>query len=176
MAGSLTKNVMTTAFLALDQLLDRDVVLILGGGGAMILAHGYPRGTTDVDAFPVGIDLSLLDAIVKKVAEELSLPKDWMNPYFSTFAHTLPQDYSQRLIEVFRGKHLIVRALSKEEMLIMKCFARRQKDIAHAKALMLAGVKFDIVEKQIQVLLEKRIPGAKEALDFLDDVRDQVLI
>lgn len=174
MAGPLTAEIMKTALQALDQRLHREVTLIMGGGGAMILAHGYPRGTTDIDAIPKGMDVTELDPLVKEIAAKLSLPVDWLNPYFSTFSHTLPTDYASRLVQVFSGEHLTVQALGKEEMLIMKCFAHRQKDVAHAKALIEGGVDLRLVERQIESLIQKRIPEAEAALDFLDDVQDQV--
>ncbi len=172
--GPLTLEIMKNALTRLDQILDRPVTLIMGGGGAMILAHGFPKGTTDIDAIPKGIEINELDPLVKKLAKELNLPYDWINPYYSTFSHTLPGDYGSRLITVFSGNHLKVEALSRQEMLIMKCFAHRQKDIPHAKALVRAGVDIEAVEARIQELEKKKIRHATEALDFLQDILDQV--
>lgn len=140
----------------------------------MILAHGFPLGTSDIDAIPKGADITDLDPLVKQIAKEQDLPGDWLNPYFSTFAHTLPADFSERLVLVFSGKHLQVQALGREEMLIMKCFAHRQKDVGHAKTLLKAGVDLELVEDQIEKLRKKGIPHAQAALDFLDDVLDQL--
>lgn len=170
----LTSEIMLQALRRLDELIDSEVSLIVGGGGAMILAHGFPLATSDIDAVPKGMELGELDVLVKKIAAEQALPPDWLNPYFSTFAHTLPSDYGTRLIEVFRGKRLRALALGKEEMLIMKCYAHRQKDVGHAKALIKKGADLARVEAQIEFLRKKGIPGSKEALDFLDDVLDQV--
>ena len=150
------------------------ITLMMGGGGAMILAHGYPLATTDIDAVPRGIELHELDGLVKKIAAEQGIPIDWLNPYFATYSHTLPPDYSERLITVFEGRAMQVQALGQQEMLIMKCFAHRQKDVGHAKALVRQGTSVDRVRARIQELLQKRIPGAQQALDFLDDVLDQV--
>ena len=170
----LTSDQMKQALRRLDELLTDPVTLIVGGGGAMILAHGIALATSDIDAIPRGMDIQSLDPIVKIIAVELGLPPDWLNPYFSTFAHTLPSDYGQRLIEVFAGKKLRALALGKDEMLIMKCFAHRQKDVMHAKALIKKGADIGKVEIQIESLLKRGIPGAQEALDFLDDVREQM--
>ncbi len=169
----LTADRMRQALQRLSELLDRPVTLILGGGGAMILAHHFPLSTLDLDAVPKGIELHELDQWVKQVAREQNLASDWLNPYFGIFVHTLPQDYAQRLIQVFAQGNLTVQALGKEEMLIMKCFAHRQKDVGHARALIRKGANAEFVEKQIQSLLKKKIPQAQEALDFLYDVLDQ---
>ncbi len=171
---NLTREIMLTALTHLDALIAQEVTLIVGGGSAMILAHGFALGTSDVDAVPKGMDLATLDGFVKQIAQELSLAPDWLNPYYSTFAHTLPSDYGNRLIEIFSGQRLKALALGKEEMLIMKCFAHRQKDVAHARALIKKGVNVKRVEDHIEKLREKGIPGAGAALDFLDDVMEQV--
>lgn len=181
--SKLTADLMKNALSRLDELLGSEaaasvgasgVVLMMGGGGAMILAHAYPLATTDIDAVPRGIEISELDVLVKKIAAEQGIPTDWLNPYFATYSHTLPPDYSERLITVFEGRALRVQALGKEEMLIMKCFAHRQKDVGHAKALVRGGADLDRVKARIEELLKKRIPGAQLALDFLDDVLDQL--
>lgn len=172
--GPLTAEIMIKALHRLDELIEEPVTLIMGGGGAMILAHGFPLGTTDIDAIPKGMDVGALDVWVKRIASEQGIAPDWLNPYFSTFVHTLPSDYGTRLIEVFSGERLRVLALGKEEMLIMKCFAHRQKDVAHAKALIKKGADLKRVESQIESLRSKGIPGAQLALDFLDDVLEQL--
>lgn len=172
--GPLTKEIMLKALQKLDQLIPHAVTLVIGGGGAMILAHDFPLGTTDIDAVPKGIELHELDFFVKKIATEHGLPTDWLNPYFSTFAHTLPSDYGQRLVDVFVGKKLTAKALSKNEMLIMKCFAHRAKDTSHARALIKKGADTDVVETHIQLLKKKGIKGSQEALDFLHEQLDEL--
>lgn len=175
--GPLTKEIMLRAFTTLDQKLARvgiPVCLIMGGGGAMILAHQFPKGTTDIDAIPKGLSPEVLDPFVKEVAKELSIEPDWLNPYFSTFSITLPTDYSSRLVEVYHGKSLTVQALGKEEMLIMKCFAHRAKDVPHARALIRGKTDLDLVEKRLEELRSKKIPGSEQAIDFLQDLLDEL--
>ena len=136
----------------------------------MVLAHQHPLATHDLDVIPKGMEIGDLDVLVKKVAEDLNIQGDWLNPYYSTFAHTLSSDYEKRLIEVFKRENLIVRALGKEEMLLMKCFAGRQKDISHAKHLIRQKTDVRAVERRIEELKKKGIPGCEKAMDFLDDV------
>ncbi len=171
---TLIKESMLQAFKRLDELLHEPITLIVGGGSAMILAHGFKLGTSDIDAIPRGIELAKLDPLIKQIAKEQNLAPDWLNTYYSTFAFTLPSDYGNRLISVFQGTKLNALALGKEEMLIMKCFAHRQKDVPHAKALIKNGVDITKVETHIESLKKRRIPGSETALDFLDDIRDQL--
>ncbi|MCM2278647.1 MAG: hypothetical protein NDJ89_11290 [Oligoflexia bacterium] len=126
---------MKKALSRLDQLLTQPVTLIVGGGGAMILAHEFPLATSDLDAVPKGMDIHALDPLVKQIAKEQGLPPDWLNPYFSTYAHTLPTDYQERLIEVFSGDALKALALGKKDLLSMKCFADFQKGFEHGRSL-----------------------------------------
>jgi len=172
--GPLTAEIMKTALQRLDELSPVELQLIMGGGGAMILAHGFPRGTTDIDAIPRGMSLEVLDPLIKQIALEQQLPTDWLNPWFATFSHTLPPDYGSRLISVFKGRRIEVQALGREDMLIMKCFAHRQKDVGHAKALIQGGTDTDLVFAHIEKLGGRGIPLADQALAFLEDVMEQV--
>ncbi|MCB0350334.1 MAG: hypothetical protein KDD38_04065 [Bdellovibrionales bacterium] len=166
----MSKSIFIAALKRLNELITEPVVLIAGGGGAMILAHNYPLATSDLDAIPKSLSPDAIDPMVKQIAKEMQLPADWLNPYFSTFTHTLPSDYGSRLISVFKGTRLEVLALGREDLLIMKCFAGRAKDVAHARALIKAGADTEFVEDHIETLKKKRIPGADKALDYLDEI------
>ncbi len=144
----------------------KQVRLIAGGGGAMVLAHSFPMATSDLDALPTNIDGSEFDVYVKQVALDLDLSADWMNPYFSTFSHVLPLDYEKRLIRVFDSPTLVMDALGQTDLLVMKCFAHRPKDISHAKALIRRGADLKIVEDRIEALKARQIPGCAQAFEF----------
>jgi hypothetical protein len=170
----LNKERMLQALTALDGKLDDPSTLIIGGGGAMVLAYNFPLSTHDIDAVPKNMDIEYIDRLVKEIAKEQGLPGDWLNPYYSTFTYCLPKDYLNRVVEVFKGKKLLALALGKEEMLLMKCFAHRAKDIPHAKYLIKIGADPVFVEKQIEVLQAAGIGEADRALEFLDDILDGV--
>lgn len=169
----ISKQVLETALSLLDQKLTERLTLLLGGGGCMILAHNYPLATTDVDALPLQLSFETIDPLVKSIAKEAHLPGDWLNPYFATFTHVLPPDYKDRLIAVFSGKKLTVNALGKEDMLIMKCFAHRPKDLGHARALIKGGADIAFVEKIIESHAANGLPEASKALDFLDELKEE---
>lgn len=162
------------AFESLDTRLEEPVRLVLGGGTAMLLAHGHPTATSDADVFPARGTLDDLGPHARAVAAELGVAPDWLNPWFTTFTHVLPNDYASRLIRVFDGEHLVVDALGAEDLLVMKCFAGRDKDRAHAVRLVKQAGDLDIVDRQLSLLLEKRIPGADKAADYFDDLRERL--
>lgn len=163
---------LTAGFGALDRRLVLPMILVVGGGTAMMLAYGLPVRTTDVDAYPVSGRLDDVSVQIGEVAREVGLPPDWLNPHFETFAHVLPADYGTRLREVFAGKTLRVMALGVEDLLVMKCFAGREKDVGHARALLRRKPDLNIVERRIEELVERGVPGALDAADFLDDLRE----
>src|SRR3569832_1379045 len=103
--------------------------LVVGGGAAMVLAYAHPFATLDVDAFAAkgGLRMAELDALARSVADELHIEPDWLNAHFETFTAVLPRDYASRLRLVFAGEHLRVDALGPEDLLVMKCFAGRDK-------------------------------------------------
>ena len=174
MATELSTKTILQAFEALDRLLNTKVTLIVGGGTAIMMAHGHALATHDVDAIPKGVDLLELDRLIKAVAKELGIAPDWLNSHYSTFTHTLPDDYSTRLIEIYRGQHLNCQALGALDLLVLKCFAHRQKDVSHAKVLIKRGADLKVVEAHLESLKKRRIPGTGQAIDFLDDVLDQM--
>jgi hypothetical protein len=99
----------------------------------------------------------------------MNLEKDWLNPHFGTFMVLLPLDYSSRLKPVFSGSNLKVQAIGREDIIIMKAFARRPKDATHIRFLK-KDADMDIVESTIESL--RKIKGDEEvqkALDFIDE-------
>lgn len=167
---------MLEAFKALDKHLSKPTQLLVGGGAAMALAYKLPLATADVDAlvFRSEITQAELTPFIHKVSDELKLPKDWLNSHFNTFLFALPSDYSDRLKLIYDGSHLKAFALGLEDMVILKCMAGRDKDMPHAKALIKKGVDRGIVEKHLQSLMDRSIPKADQAMDFFDELCDQV--
>lgn len=170
------KQTMLKAFKALDKQLKKPAEILIGGGAAMVLAHSVPLSTMDIDGllFHTEVTNAELDPLVKGVAKELKLHPQWFNSYFGTFTYTIPPDYEDRLVTVYSGNRLKVKALGMEDLLIMKCFSGREKDIGHVRALAKNISDLDVVEEHIQKLCNKGVPKAEEALDFLGEIRDQI--
>jgi len=169
-------GVLRTALEALDARLDREVRLLVGGGAALALAHGLRVTTLDVDAVPFRCAATLEDLapIVAQVGAELGIGPTWLNGYFSTFLHVLPADYGDRLVPIVAGKRLTALALGAEDLVVMKLFAGRDKDLPHARALLVKGADASIIDAHLQTLIERGIPGAQDAADRLDELRDQL--
>ena len=166
---------MRAALGKLDEHIAAPAHLVVGGGAAMVLAYGYNLATQDVDVFAArgGLGVSDLHAAAHAVADDLGIQPDWLNSHFETFTHVLPPDYASRLEPVFQGKWLRVDALGAEDLLLMKCFAGRDKDRPHARKLIRRAKDLGVVDRRIAELVERRIPGADKAADYFDDLRDE---
>ena len=170
---------MQRALVALDQKLAEagylGLKLLIGGGGAFGLAYQVPLQTADIDGvtFKSKITPAELDPFVKATARELQISPDWLNPYFETFLVCLPGDYGERLVSVYAGKALEVFALGLSDLLIMKAFAGREKDMPHAIILLKKGADLDFAEAHIRALQKKKFPGADSALEFLLEAEEQ---
>jgi predicted nucleotidyltransferase len=166
---------MLRALELLDERMDQPARLVIGGGAAMTLAYQHPLATQDVDAFSArgGLRMGELDSLARQVADELNVAPDWLNAHFETFTAVLPADYSSRLRRVYSGAQLQVDALGPEDLLVMKCFAGRDKDRPHARKLIKLAADLSIVDRQLESLVSKRYPGAQKAADYFDDLRDE---
>jgi hypothetical protein len=166
---------MRLALESLDALMHEPTRLVIGGGAAMTLAYDHPLATQDVDAFAArgGLNMGQLEALARQVANQLNVAPDWLNAHFETFTGVLPADYSTRLRRVHSGKYLQVDALGPEDLLVMKCFAGRDKDRPHARKLIRVADDLAIVDRQLAQLITKRYPGAQKAADYFDDLRDE---
>jgi len=166
-----------SAFEALDRHAPSATHLVIGGGAAMVAAYDYRPSTRDVvDATSVGGGLGLadLDAAAKRVARELDLEPDWLNPYFEVYTSVLPPDYGTRLVRVYEGERLRVDALGPEDLLLVKCFAGRDRDRPHLRKLLRLAKDLAVVERRLTELGERGVMGASRAADVFDDLRDEM--
>jgi len=166
------KTEMFEAFRSLDRHLKSPTRIIIGGGAALVTAYDVPISTQDVDGVPdrSSMELATFKKEVRAVGRELGISQDWLNDYFSTFLFVLPSDYGNRLVSLYQGKQLEVAALGKEDLILMKCFAGREKDIPHVRVLIRKGADLQLVDKRLQELVQKNIPNAQKAADFFDDL------
>lgn len=149
----------------------KEVILVIGGGGAMLLQHNYLHGTTyDIDAVPLNYNFEDLKPFMEEVAHDLKIAPDWLNPYYQSFTIYLPSDAKSRMQTTFEGKSLKVKSLGAEEILIMKLMAGRSKDLPHIKHLLKFSPNLSIVENRLEELINLFPKEAKRALNLLDDI------
>lgn len=172
---SLDKNLALKALHLLDVAIGKKeyplVKLVTGGGASMLLAHGFPGKTNDVDAIPTSGNFEDIKVLAEEIARKLNISHDWLNPHFQAYTIYLPTDMNDRLERVYSGKNLIVDALGAEDVLIMKLMAGRSKDRAHIKHLLKKKPNLKIIENRLQELKDKNLYAklAGQALDLLDE-------
>ena len=173
---ALDRDLALSAFEHLDGRVPAGTHLVVGGGAAMILGYKYVLTTDDVDAFTAkgSATLSDIDRAAKAVARQLNLDPQWLNSYFDTYTDVLPSDFKDRLRRIYKGERLTVDVLGPEDLLVMKCFAGRDKDRPHALKLIRLAKDLDVVDRRLTELVEKRRPDAQKAADYFDDLRDEV--
>jgi predicted nucleotidyltransferase len=125
----LDRAAILAAFALLDRRLARrdvhaDVYVV--GGAAMALAWDARRSTRDVDALFLTDRHQVLLEEIWAVADELDLPRSWLNEQATMYA---PADYRDQAGTVFDGGHLRVMSASARIVLAMKCAAMRPSDI-----------------------------------------------
>ncbi len=98
---------------------DRRADLFIVGGAAMALAYSSRRVTRDVDA--IFEPTAVVYEAARRVADELSLPEDWLNDAVKSFA---PGEDPDRKV-VFQTPFLTVSVASPRYLLAMKLLAVR---------------------------------------------------
>ena len=115
-----------------DRLARRGVVadIYVIGGAAMALAYDARRATRDIDAVfhPHGV---VLEA-AQEVADELGLPRWWLNEQASAYVAPGGDDSAPR---VFDHPGLRVLTASPEHLLAMKTLAARKQDVEDIRFL-----------------------------------------
>lgn len=139
------------AFTALgERLARRGVVadLFVVGGAAMALAYDTTRATRDVDSLFVPHGVVLEEAW--KVADELGLPRWWLNEQASVYISGKDDPGKRR---VFDHPGLRVTAASPRHVFAMKALAARTRDVDDLR--LLAGIiEVDSAEMARQICAE----------------------
>ena len=113
-----------------DTLLNEPLEIIICGGAAGILSHGYSRATMDIDIVNSIPKLSTVESAIINIAEKYEISKKWLNDGVKGFVDYLPDDFRKRIIAIEGNfKFLKVFTLSKIDLLIMKLAAFRPEDL-----------------------------------------------
>ena len=172
----LNKKNIFKALKRLDELAPKPFEMIIGGGTAMLCAYDSPLQTFDVDVILKHITMKEIEKAVWRISEDMNLPKDWLNSWYTSFTHTLPMSFSKRLQLIFKGKKIKAYVLGLEDLLIMKCCAHRAKDIGHARILIRKKVDYEFVLNHLEKLLKKNILPNAKPIEFLEEILDQELV
>jgi hypothetical protein len=73
--------------------------------------------------------------LIREVADEEQLPPGWLNGSIQSYTYVLPPDYRDRLVALPPFGHLRVWLLSRRDVILMKVFGLRPRDVADLKAI-----------------------------------------
>lgn len=133
-SGLLGQDDFRKAFRGIGERLRRQGIvghIYLVGGAAMALAYDAERVTRDADALIVEAHRPITRASVE-VAEELGLPRSWLNEQASAY---LPRGPDPTAPLVFDHPNLKVTAASAQFVLAMKARAARPRDLVDLQHL-----------------------------------------
>lgn len=113
----------------LDGLLDEPYELHCIGGFAAVVAYGLPRSTNDLDYFSL-VPLNRAENIQRIAGESSSLADKYKVYIHQAGIATLPENYTERLTELFGGRFNNVRLLVPDpyDLVLSKLGRNSQRD------------------------------------------------
>jgi len=145
------KTEITKCLNDLDRLLTEPFEIVICGGAAGILAHGYTDQTLDIDVLYSIPKLSAINEARAEIAERYSLNPNWLNDGAKGYIGYLPDDYRIRLIKFHQNfEFLAVFILSRIDLFIMKFAAFRPKDFQAIATVKLTNNEIKILKTAIE--------------------------
>jgi hypothetical protein len=159
MDNSLDRSRLKEAFAALGERMHQPTRVLIGGSGALILGGELNRATTDCDVLYSQPDMGQLQSDIRTVAESCGLPSGWLNGSAQTYTEILPPDYKSRLHSLRPFGRLQVMVLHRQDVLVMKLYAGRPRDLADIAALAVTDTELEFARGQLARL--RRIDAAR---------------
>jgi hypothetical protein len=153
----LTADEIRTAFGTLALELARDntrAEIVIAGGAALVLLFEARKTTKDVDAYFVRPEASVIRAAAARVAQQLSLPDDWLNDGAKGYFVGLTSG-----AVLHHSSSLVVRSVGIEQLLAMKLAAWRDAVDRSDARLILTNLPGGAEE--IWTLIEPFVPPAQ---------------
>ena len=103
------------------------------GGAAMAIAYNNLKSSNDIDAVLTDFDdRNKFTECIKRIAERHNLPGGWLNEDVKIFVNSMKE---MCFIDFGQFGTLSIRIISEEQLLAMKLFAARRKDLIDAVML-----------------------------------------
>ena len=165
----MTRQTLWAALEALGKRATERVSLVLGGSAALILGDTLQRPTDDGDVVTAEPGFDRLQGLIRDVAEAEHLPPGWLNASIQSYTYILPPDYTTRLVTLSPFGRLHVSLLSRRDVLLMKVYAMRPRDIEDIRALVPTTDELAFVAAQVTRLAMQEPEKAQDMRDFLDE-------
>jgi hypothetical protein len=153
---------------ALGERLRARTEIVVGGAGALILTGELPRATSDFDVLYSNPDMGQLQEDIRAVAERLNLTPGWLNGSIQSYLDVLPPDYKTRLRTLPSRGRLHIALLHRQDILVMKLFAGRPRDLRDVTTLRPTVAELEFVRGQLPRLTLIDQGRAARIQSFLD--------
>lgn len=165
----MTRQTLWAALSALGARAPHPVSLVLGGSAALILGDSLQRPTDDADIVSSEPGIDALQPLIRDVADASHLPPGWLNGSIQAYTYILAPDYVERLRTLPPFGRLRVALLSRVDILLMKVFALRARDVDDLRALAPTASERAFVARQIDRLAIREPVKADAMRAFLDE-------
>lgn len=141
-----------------DQKLSKDIVLVAVGGTALTLL-GLKESTRDVDFCLSEDDFSHFKDNSSSKIFVVDLFRDGY-----IFSLQLPKDYMERAEAIpFSGKHMVLKALSLDDIIVTKTARFHARDIEDIQAVLKTGkIQVESLKRRFQQVLESYAGNEEE--------------
>ena len=168
---AMTQAALLTALRRLGAELRDHATLTLGGSAALLLTGALDRLTNDGDVVESTPEFpALLDA-VRRVEVVEQAPPGWLNTSVQSYVHVLPPDYRTRLVPLGRMGRLEVSLLGRPDVVLMKVYASRPRDLSDLLAVGVTDAELAHAERRVSAIGEKEPDKAARMRDTLADLR-----
>jgi hypothetical protein len=165
----MTRQTLWAALAALGQRAPSPVTLVLGGSAALILADALQRPTDDGDIVTSEPGLDQLQPLIRDVANAEQLPPGWLNGSIQSYTYILPRGYTSRLVTLPPFGRLRVSLLSRRDILLMKVYGMRARDVEDIRALKPTAEELAFVGGEITRIAAKEPEKGRDMRAFLDE-------
>ncbi len=165
----MTRESLWAGLAALGRRARRPVSLVLGGSAALILGDELRRLTDDGDVVASEPELGDLQILIRDVAEREGLPAGWLNGSIQSYTYILPADYRDRLVSLAPLGHLRVRLLHRRDVILMKVYGMRPRDVDDLRAIHPTIEELRFVRAQLETIGAKEPEKERDMSAFLDE-------
>jgi hypothetical protein len=144
--------------------------LVLGGSAALILVDVLMRSTGDGDVIFARPEIHDIQPLVRRAADAAGVPRGWLNGSIQTYLNALPLDYAERIVWLPPFGRLTVGLLHRRDVLAMKVYARRPRDVADIVAMSPTAEEVDFVRLQLARVAHAEPERAAAMRAFLDEL------
>ena len=171
MSEKLTSVQLHRALMSLGGLLPFQAALTIGGSSALLLTGALDRVTDDCDVVESSVDFSRLLESIRRVETVDHAPPGWLNTSIQVHLDALPPKYRERLVALPRMGQLAVSLLSRADVLAMKLYAGRPRDVQDILLVAPTPVELAFMETDIARVAAKEPERATRMQGRLEDLR-----